>query len=133
MEDHDLKNLFQKASYHPESRLSDGILLAISKKEIKMTRIKFWGSSTIGVVSFIGLFPIIGRLISDFSQSGFYQYITLIFTDNIAINYWKEISLSIAESIPMTSLTLSLAVIFIFTISLRYMARNFIRRSLLIA
>ena len=132
--DSDLTKAFQKASYYPESRLSGSILLVISAKERKSARIKLWAYSIIGAFSFAGLFPSVKLLLSQFSQSGFYQYLSLAFSDSRAVSYWKEITLSITESIPMTSLILSLALVFIFILSLRFIARNIrLRPKLLVA
>jgi hypothetical protein len=122
--DSDLTKAFQKASYHPERRLSDGILLSISNLEHKKARAMFWVYSTISALSFVGLFPIIKLLVSRFAQSGFYEYLSLAFSDSRALTYWKEIILSITESIPMTSLILFLALVFILILSLRFMVRN---------
>lgn len=132
--DSDLINAFQKVKYRPESRLSDDILLTILAKERKNSYIKLWVHSIIGAFSFVGLFPAFKLLLSDFTQSGFYQYLSLAFSDSYAISYWKEITLSITESIPITSLILSLVLVFIFILSLRFIARNIrVRSSLLTA
>ncbi len=130
--DNNLNNIFKKAIYIPENRLSNDILLAISDKDRKNAHIKLWVNSTIGVFSFVGFFPAFKLLLSDFAQSGFYQYLSLVFSDGHITSYWKEIILSITESIPMISLTLSLALVFIFILSLRFIARNIrVRPSLL--
>jgi len=132
--DSDLIKAFQKAKYHPESRLSDDILLFIRIRQARKNNIKFWIYSSTGVVSFVGLFFSIKLLIADFIQSGFYEYLSLVFSDSKALSYWKEITLSITESLPMTNLIISLSLVFIFLLSLRFMARNIrLRPKLLIA
>jgi hypothetical protein len=83
--------------------------------------------------SFISLFPTLKQLGASFSRSGFYEYFSLAFSDGggVALSYWKEISLSLVESLPTLSIILFLTIVFILIISLRFMARNF-RSSLLI-
>jgi hypothetical protein len=130
--DSDLTKAFQKAQYHPESRLSDSILLIIEAQEKRNARINLWIYSTIGTFSLVGLFPVIRLLISDFAQSGFYEYLSLAFSDNRALLYWKEVNLSLTESLPMTSIIFSLALVFIFILSLRFIARNIRVRARLI-
>ena len=128
----DLIKVFQKAQYRPERRLSDGILLSIENREKRNSRIKLWVYSSISVLSFVGIFPAIKLLLSDFTRSGFYEYFSLMFSDSRTLSYWKEIILSITESIPMASLILSLALVFIFILSLRFIARNIRVRSKLL-
>jgi hypothetical protein len=127
--DSGLIKAFQKVKYRPESKLSDDILLTILKKERKNTHIKLWAYSIVGVFSLTGVIPAFNLLLSNFIQSGFYQYLLLAFSDSQAVLYWKEITLSIIESIPMTSLILFLVLVFIFILSLRFIARNIRVRS----
>jgi hypothetical protein len=129
--DSDLTKAFQKAKYNPNVDLSDGILLSIYKRQRRKDRIKLWAYGSISAFSFIGLFPAIKLLVSDFSKSGFYEYISLAFSDSRALSYWKEIILSISESLPMTSLILSLTLVFVFVLSLRFIARNIRNRAYL--
>lgn len=122
--DRKLKELFQKATYSPESNLSEDIFIAISIKEKRNSNIKLLVYSILGIFSFSGFFVILKQLISDFYNSGLYDYLSLLFNNSKAFSYWKEISLSIVESLPMTNLILSLSFVFIFILSLRCMARN---------
>lgn len=131
--DSGLKKAFKKASYHPERRLSDDILLSILKREQKRTTIKFWIYSIISGFSLAGLFPAVKLLLSDFSKSGFYDYVSLLLSGNKIILYWKEIMLSITESIPMSSLILMLVLVFVLGMSLRFMVKNIRVRSKLLS
>jgi len=129
----ELIKVFQKVKYNPKSQLSDDILRVILKKERKNTNIKLWAYSIIGLFSFVGLISAFNSLLFGFIKSGFYQYLMAAFSSNRAISYWKEIILSITESIPMTNLTFFLVLVFIFILSLHFIARNIrIRPSLLI-
>lgn len=132
--DRNLNKIFQKAMYSPENKLSEGIFSTISVKENRIKYIKLWVYSISGVFSFAGFFMIIKQLFSDFYSSGFYDYLSLMFSNSKALYFWKEITLSIVESLPVTNIILSLALVFVFVLSLRYMARNIrTRPKLLIA
>lgn len=132
--DENLSKLFKQAYNHPESRLSDDVWHVLVSKNRKSVRIKFWVYSVLSSVSFISLFPILKQLGASFSRSGFYEYFSLAFSDGggVAFSYWKEISLSLAQSLPTLSIILFLTIVFILITSLRFMVRN-IRSPLLIA
>lgn len=127
-----LKELFNSAKYSPESRLSDNVWSVIIAKKTKILRIKSYLYMTIGVFSLISLIPITKELINQFTQSGFYEYLSLAFISGGSILlYWKELSLSLVESIPFMNLTFSLLLLFIFFVSVRRMMYQF--KSLLLA
>ena len=133
MEDSDLKKSFQKAIYHPEPRLSGDIWLSISKKEQKIHSLKLWVYSSIGVLSLVGFVPVVINLVTRFVESGFSDYFSVIFSDIDSISfYWKDLLLSLVDSIPMTSLIISFSLIFVFFYSLKNMIYQF-RSKLLIA
>ncbi len=132
--DKNLIKIFQKAVFCPESSLSENIFNAISIKEKRNNNIKIWVYSVTGIFSLLGFFVLIRQLVSDFYSSGFYDYLSLMFSNSKAVYFWKEIILSMIESLPMTNLILSLSLVFLFVLSLRYMARNIrTRHKLLIA
>jgi hypothetical protein len=69
-------------------------------------------------------------LINDFTQSGFYEYLSLAFsTKGLLFSYWKEFAFSLAESLPTMSIVLSLALLFIFFLSLRYVMKQIINNN----
>lgn len=132
--DRNLNKIFQKTMYSPKSELSEDIFVAISIKEKRNNYIKLSIYSITGVLSLSGFFVIVKQLFSDFYSSGFYDYLSLVFSNSKALYFWKEITLSLAESLPVTNLILLLSSIFVFVLSLRYMARNIrTRPKLLIA
>lgn len=92
--------------------------LIISKIKAKEQRRLKWHFGIMGflsAISFISLVPSLGLLGSNLSQSGFYQYLSLAFSDGgILLNSWQEFSLLIMESLPVVSLVICLAIILVF-------------------
>jgi hypothetical protein len=122
----DLNTLFKQAIYYPENRLSDDIFLSISNQEAKSRRVKLWIYSSAIVLSLAGLIPVIIDLLSQFANSGFYEYLSLALLSSGSISsYWKEFILSLADSLPVMSLTLSFLLLFILFISARLIMRQF--------
>ena len=117
---HDIKDIFQKAIYTPDSRLSGDIGCFIIKKEERILKIKLWAYSFIGVASFLAFIPVFKNLLDKLSMSGFYQYSSLVFSDGGVISYyWKEFLLSLTDALPFTSLLFSLLLLFILFISIK--------------
>jgi hypothetical protein len=100
-----LSQLFKQAYNHPESRLSDDIWRAIQAKEARSLKIQSLFYGFIGILSLGGFVFIAVSLKKQFSSSGFFEYVSLIFSDSglIAL-YWKEYLLSLADSLPIASL-----------------------------
>ena len=81
----------------------------------------------IGFASLAGLIPAFKIMLSDLTQSGFYEYFSLIFSDGLTNSvYWKELSLSLAESLPAISIILTLSLVFISFLSIRYFIKTII-------
>lgn len=98
--------------------LVQGILNRVDGKIRQQSRVKALSFSLISTTSLIISIPIIKAVITSFTQSGIYNYLSLIFSDSdIVITYWKEILMTIAESIPAISVIalLSIATIFIWS------------------
>ena len=115
------------------NNLTEGIVLRINDRERHNSKIKALGLSFVSLASFLLSIPIISQIITSFTQSGIYNYISIIFSDSdVAITYWKEISLSLAESLPILAITSLLAVLAIFTWS-TLKARAEVKNSLIIA
>ena len=124
--DNDLKEAFKKVKYHPEYRLSDDIWRSIENYQNKRRQIKFWTYSGVGAISLIGFISSLLNLLEQFSNSGFYNYFSLIFSsDGYLTFYWKELALSIINSLPIISLMFSFLLIFILFVSIKHIIRQF--------
>ena len=122
-----LTKVFQKAKYKEDSLLAQNVWQAIVLHDKCIARVKLWAFSVVGFSSFIGLVPAFKILSTDLAQSGFYEYFSLAFSDGLSyLSYWKEFSFSLAESLPIMSITLSLSLVFILFLSLKYISKQII-------
>ncbi len=124
-----LTDIFQKARCEPEGALSHQIWQVIAAREKRNTQIKVWVFASAGIASFAALLPVLKILYSDLSQSGLYEYFSLLFAGGSILSYWKEIVLSVVESLPVLSMVLTLSLIFICFLSMRYLVRQFGRNN----
>lgn len=100
-----LSKLFKQAINHPESRLSDDIWRAIEIKQSRNLKMQSLAYGVVGVLSLGGFVFMSLYLKKQFASSGFFQYVSLAFSDSSVITlYWKEYLLSLADSIPVASL-----------------------------
>jgi hypothetical protein len=96
--------------------LADSIILKIDNNAKQQAKLKTLGLGFVSVLSIITSVPIISQIITSFTQSGFYNYLSIIFSDgDVAIVYWKEILLTLAESLPVIAIISLLIVLAIFT------------------
>ncbi len=127
----ELKKVFQKAKYEESSGLASGIWQNIAIRSKRKARFELWAFSFIGIISLTGLVPALKALSNNLVQSGFYEYFSLIFSNSSSLlSYWKELAFSIAESLPVMSIVLSLSLVFIFFLSIKYATRQVIRGQL---
>ena len=127
-----LIKIFKKAKYNPEPELAFSILATITAQNKRVTQIKLWSLSFIGLVSLTGLIPALQILLSDLSSSGFYEYFSLIFSDGGSmLSYWKDLGFSLAESLPIMSIVSILFLFFICFLSLKYLIQQINKNKLL--
>jgi len=120
-----LTKIFQKVKYESNINLAENVWQAIVLHDKCIVRVKLWAFSIIGFASLVGLMPAFKALSSDFVQSGFYEYFSLIFSDSgLILSYWKELFFSLAESLPTISIILTLSLLFICFLSLRYLMKQ---------
>lgn len=123
-----LKKCFYEIKYKPEKDLARNVWVEIVAHEKRILHLKIWIFSTTGVLSLAGLIPAIKALVTSFSTSGFYEYLSVVFSSNSSIaSFWQELSYSIAESLPITNILFTFALIFILFLSMRYAVKQFIR------
>ena len=96
----------------PPAALRSRIMLAIDREQLKLARRTLAATITTSVASLVALVPAVWFTWTELAASGFYQYISLLQTDwTIALTSWKELSLSLLTSLPLTGITIILAVI----------------------
>ncbi|MFA6514921.1 MAG: hypothetical protein WCT42_01495 [Candidatus Paceibacterota bacterium] len=121
-----LQKLFKQAAYHPESRLSGDVWTAIEVKKAQITKRKKFGYLSLSVLSLSGSVFSIKSLIGELIRLGFFDYFSLAFSDSgVIATYWKEYTLSLADSLPVASLALSFFLLFVLFISIRRASYQF--------
>ncbi|MBI3888297.1 hypothetical protein HY311_00710 [Candidatus Nomurabacteria bacterium] len=126
-----ITTIFQKAAYSPEPELALAVWSSVIAQERKQTRLKLWAFGFTGLASLTGLVPAFKILFTDLSQSGFYEYFSLLFSDTgSVVTYWKEFSFSLAEALPVISTILTLSLLFVCFLSLKYLMKQIIRSQL---
>jgi hypothetical protein len=124
-----LLKLFKQAKYEPNPDLAACVWRTIIAEDKSYTaKFKLWICAFIGFASLAGLVPVFQMLLSDLAHSGFYEYFSLIFSDGGSIlSYWKELTLSLAESLPTMSIIFTLSLVFISLLSFRYVMKQISR------
>ncbi|HPS21234.1 MAG TPA: hypothetical protein PLO44_00260 [Candidatus Paceibacterota bacterium] len=126
--ENELAKIMKKAGYQAEPNLSEDIWRSIVLRQKKAAKIKLTLFSITSFVAFVGAFPIFKNLATQFAQSGFYEYLSLAFSNVSGLaGFWKELVYSIAETLPVSNILLSCAVVFIFFLSARYALKQVIR------
>ncbi len=109
----------------PSKELREKILFSIKKEEVYRAKMYFSISAVVAVASIFGLFFSVKYMIQEFYQSSFHSYLSLIFSDpNIVISYWKELSISLVETLPMLGITISLITAYTLLVSVRTLVKN---------
>ncbi|MDO8555206.1 MAG: hypothetical protein Q7R75_01420 [bacterium] len=109
----------------PPENLYGNILAKIEFEKKRIARVKLAIFGITALVFVFALIPIYKYTAQEFYNSGFLEYLSVLFSDgNIAAAYWKEMLLSLAESLPLFSLTATLSVVFVITGSIKLALKN---------
>jgi hypothetical protein len=77
------------------------------------------------VISTGSFIPAFKMLLSDFSESGFLSFFSLIFSDFSIISvYWKNFALILLETLPVFSIAVFLVILLVFLQSLKSLSKN---------
>jgi len=124
------KNWEKLFSYYnapdPPNELLGKIMKRIDQEKRLLTlRRRLFLFST-GLIGAIVLFiPALKGVISGFTQSGFSQYFSLLFSDaEIVLAYWQNYALSLLETLPIVNLILFLATVFAILELLKLLAKD---------
>ena len=109
----------------PSKELRQKILFSINKEEVRRAKVYFFVSITTASASVFGLIFSVRFMIQEFYQSSFGSFLSLIFSDpNTLASYWKELSMSLLETLPILGITISLIAVCAFLVSLRTLVKN---------
>ena len=109
----------------PPEELFKAVLsrIALARRRAARLRLAALGSGLL--ISGTLVVSSIGYAINEFYASGFYEYLSLFFSDrSIVFAHWKEISLSLAEALPSIAILMCMAFSVVFIWSLRHAVRN---------
>ena len=86
----------------PPQDLKRNILLGIAKEEFRRAKVYFTVAATVLPVSLVAMFLSGRYLLNSFYESGFYDYLSLLFSgDSIVLSYWEELMYSLVETMPI--------------------------------
>ncbi|MFA6364836.1 MAG: hypothetical protein WCW78_00340 [Candidatus Paceibacterota bacterium] len=124
--EHEYKRLFAYLKQEvPSKGLVDRIIATAAYKNKKRAQVKLIYNAFIFALSIVLFIPAIQYLGREATQSGFFQYGSLMFSDGTVIAvFWKELSLSLAESFPVFGSLATLSVGFAFLFALRGIITN---------
>ncbi|MGA2418332.1 MAG: hypothetical protein ABSF55_03785 [Candidatus Staskawiczbacteria bacterium] len=109
----------------PPIGLFEKIIKRIHKEERLLVLRRIIIFSTTLIISVIGFFPALNMLVSDFNQSGFLHFLSLMFSDfSIVTIYWQSFAMTLLETLPAISLALFLAVLLTFLQSVKSLTRD---------
>jgi hypothetical protein len=109
----------------PPIGLFEKILKRIHREErLLVLRRVFIFSATL-ICSVFGFMPAGKMLLSDFNQSGFLRFFSLIFSDfSTVATYWQSFMLALLETLPVISILALLAIVLVFLQSIRLLSKD---------
>jgi hypothetical protein len=114
-----------KSCIEPPKGLLEKIIKRIHREERLLVFKHLAVFSVMLIVSAAGFAPALKILLSDFSQSGFLSFFSLLFSDfSTVIKYWQNFALILLETLPAISLALFLAVLLTFLQSIKFVAKD---------
>ncbi|MEI6843173.1 MAG: hypothetical protein WCK48_01530 [bacterium] len=118
-----MNNVFLKVN-KPEN-LDSLIYTKIGEERKRKAKVHLMYTSFVSVISLGALVPALTYLFHGFSQSGFYEYFSLLISDGgTALSSWKEILLSLVESLPVLEVSAFLALVLVLLATTKYIVRD---------
>lgn len=109
----------------PET-LTTSTLSIIKSLEHKKVMSKLYLYSSLVALSLVGILYASYKLWINLKESGIYEYISLVFSNNIvALSFWREIGFAIIEALPLLAIALFLTTVITFVVSTIKAAENF--------
>jgi hypothetical protein len=122
----DLNLLFKKIAFEPDLSLKDKIFETINLKKKRRARFgifTYLGSSFAFLTGSIFSFQ---PLIKGLNSLGFFEYVSLVFSDGSALALiWKDYLLTLVDSLPVASLGLSMFLLFLLFVSIKKVSYQF--------
>lgn len=115
---------FQSAE--PPDDLFDKIMSRINLERRLLVIKRRFVIFSIGLVgSIVAFIPVFRMVQTGFNESGFVEFFSLIFSDSgVVISYWQNFTLTLLESLPVMSIAVFLATVFVFLGSLKFLVQD---------
>jgi hypothetical protein len=105
--------------------LYTAVIFRLSVEQRRAIKRRFWIAATSLVASVVAAVSAVFVLATSLSQSGFWKFVSLIFSDGgTVMTYWQQFSLSLLESFSVPEMVVSLACIFAVMISMKFLLKN---------
>jgi hypothetical protein len=113
-------------SPEPPGDLFNRVINRIQKeRRLLILKRRMFIFSLSAVCSAIALIPAFKMVKTGFTESGFMQFFSLLFSDfKIVVAYGQNFILSLLETLPVMSLVILLVVVLVFLESLRFLTRD---------
>lgn len=109
----------------PSPELLGKIIQKIHREERILAIRKTAIFSVVFIFSLVGIVPSFRMLMSDFSNTGFFNFFSLIFSDfSMMTVYWKSFIMALLETLPAISLALFLAILLTLVQSIISLLKN---------
>ncbi|MFA5029758.1 MAG: hypothetical protein WC518_03370 [Patescibacteria group bacterium] len=109
----------------PSEKLFDSIMLGIGREQKRQLRRRIFFYSLCFVCSLVALLPAFRAVRAEIINSGLIEFLALAISDSkIVLTYWNNFIFVVLEALPVISLVVFLAVIFVFLESLKLLARD---------
>ncbi len=107
--------LLNDIQVEPPYGLSRRIMSHIGETNRNALRVRFFTFIIMALGSSVVFVDMTVNLFTNLSQSGFYQYSSLLLSDGATIGlYWKQLGLSLLESLPLLNIAMLLIVLGVF-------------------
>ena len=105
--------------------LYETVMHRLAQAERRAARMRLGLSSVVALGSFLALIPVVEYTLEQFAASGFYTYLSLLFSDSsIVLTFWHEFALSLIESLPSLALALLIPLTVVLVWSVRRVSAN---------
>lgn len=104
----------------PPKELLDAVLSRVRLEQKRAARREIFLVGSLALGSLVAIIPAISYFLNSLIQSSFYQYLSLVFSDGTSVlTFWKEMIMSLAESLPLLGLVgvLTIVVVFLWSVS----------------
>ncbi len=106
------KHLWRELNEPVPAHLEAAVLRRLGAAQRRALYSRLLGFGAISISAIGALVPAINYLITTAINSGFYEYLSLGLSDQSALfTYWRELALSLTESLPILALTSVLALL----------------------